>query len=216
MWRSAADLGGGIWIGDQHNRHVTLDRCIIAGSTNGPAIDRLGSTGTAQMSCCDLWGNAGGDWVGFIADQFGVNGNISAYPLFCDPNAVELTIREDSLCAQGAGCGLIGAWPVGCEVQASAAFPMDFRADPIRILPNPSSGPVQIEWASPLASGRDLAPIGVYDVRGRLVKDLRANEDGVLRWDGAETDGRPVSSGIYFVSFRSGSDLISRRIVRAR
>jgi hypothetical protein len=30
-------------------------------------------------------GNGGGDWVGGIADQHGVRGNISADPLFCDP-----------------------------------------------------------------------------------------------------------------------------------
>lgn len=75
--------------------------------------------GNPVLTCCDVYGNEGGDWVGCIADQFGVNGNISESPLFCDPQNGNYTIRSDSPCAPfsppNEECDLIGAWPVGCE-----------------------------------------------------------------------------------------------------
>jgi hypothetical protein len=70
------------------------------------------------LECCDIFGNENGDWVGCIEDQFGINGNISEDPLFCDPENGDLTLQEDSPCAPfsppNEECDLIGAWSVGC------------------------------------------------------------------------------------------------------
>jgi len=74
--------------------------------------------GDAALSCCDIWGNAGGDWVPGIAGQYGVNGNISEDPQLCDPENGDFTLSESSPCAPftppNPECDLIGAWPVGC------------------------------------------------------------------------------------------------------
>ena len=69
--------------------------------------------------CCDLYGNEGTNWEPFcIADQYGVNGNISEDPLFCDPGIDDVTLYDISPCAPfsppNEECDLIGAWPVGC------------------------------------------------------------------------------------------------------
>lgn len=77
------------------------------------AID-LTAGATAELECCDIYGNAGGDWTGLIAGQLGINGNICADPLFCDPASGDLRLHENSPCAPGSECDLIGAWPVGC------------------------------------------------------------------------------------------------------
>ena len=55
------------------------DNTIIAFSTDGGAIscDDL----APSLSCCDLFGNSGGDWVGCVAEQYGINGNFSADPV---------------------------------------------------------------------------------------------------------------------------------------
>jgi hypothetical protein len=68
------------------------------------------------LTCCDVYGNAGGDWVGYIADQAGINGNFSADPLFCDTANGDLHIFNASPCAPANNsCGvLIGALDVGC------------------------------------------------------------------------------------------------------
>ena len=89
-----------------------------------PAIHCDDPNSHPVLECCDIFGNAGGDWTGCIADQLGVNGNISEDPLFCDPEANDFTIAENSPCAPGnspAGCDLIGALPVGCT--ATTAVP---------------------------------------------------------------------------------------------
>lgn len=92
----------------------TLANTIIASSLAGAGI-LCSFSHPPVLTCCDIHGNAGGDWTGAIAGQLGINGNISADPLFCDPAADDFTLRGDSPCAPGGECGLIGAWPVGCD-----------------------------------------------------------------------------------------------------
>ncbi len=112
---TAADGGGGI--ASILSATVALTNSIIAGSTSGAAIACQGG-GTASLACCDLYGNEGGDWVGAIAGQYGVDGNISEDPCFCNPSGDDLRLQEGSPCAPftppNEECDLIGAWPVGC------------------------------------------------------------------------------------------------------
>lgn len=59
------------------------------------------------------------------ARVFGINGNISEDPLFCDPEHQDFTLRENSPCAPftppNPECDLIGAWPVGSGSTPTAA-----------------------------------------------------------------------------------------------
>jgi len=99
-----------------------ITSCIISHSVNGPGLEvgsDLVSTGDPDLTCCDIFGNEGGDWVGPIAGQLGVDGNICADPLYCgsaNPSA-PYELHENSPCVDGAtpGCGLIGAFPAGCS-----------------------------------------------------------------------------------------------------
>jgi hypothetical protein len=102
------------------------------------------------ISCCDFFGNAGGDWIGCgIEGQHGINGNFSADPLFCGPmdgstpmivsDASALTLHADSPCLpgnhpDGEDCGLIGAYGQGCGVAVfgNIAQPMP-RIDPASV-----------------------------------------------------------------------------------
>jgi hypothetical protein len=106
-----ADNAGGISV----NGTCTIENTIIAASRSGAAV-QCASGSSATLTCSDVYGNAGGDWVGCIAGQNGVNGNISADPLFCDPDAGDYHIFNTSPCAPGQQptCGLIGALDVGC------------------------------------------------------------------------------------------------------
>jgi hypothetical protein len=94
---------------------VEFENCILAFSTGGEPVTC--ETQHVILSCCDIYGNEGGDWVGCIADQFGTAGNISEDPLFCDPANDDLTLDSDSVCAEenNPDCGQIGAWPIGCD-----------------------------------------------------------------------------------------------------
>jgi len=97
----------------------TLESSVVAFSTSGQGVYCGDPGGSATLTCCNVFGNAGGDWVGCIADQEGANGNFSQDPLFCDPGNGDLNLRSCSPCApgnhpSGNNCGLIGASGVGC------------------------------------------------------------------------------------------------------
>jgi len=103
--------GSGIWT--LNDAQPTFDHTIIAFSPYGASVS-CGDGAGASLICCDVYGNAGGDWVSCIADQVGVAGNFAADPLFCDSENRDFTLGSDSPCAPIGDCGLIGAWPVGC------------------------------------------------------------------------------------------------------
>lgn len=78
--------------------NIALEQCIIAFSPDGQAVFAYDHTHPVS-SCCDSFGNAGGDWTGEIADQLGEAGNISADPLFCRPEMNDLSLMDISPCA---------------------------------------------------------------------------------------------------------------------
>lgn len=96
------------------NYQFTMENCIVAFSSQGPGV--WSHYDYAELTCCDIFGNEGGDWVGSIADQLGINGNIWEDPLFCAPETGDFRLDITSPCAEenNPECGQIGAWPVGC------------------------------------------------------------------------------------------------------
>ena len=114
---AAATSGGGISC--RASSTITLSNCIIAFSVNGEGVACVEGGGVVQLSCCDAFGNAEGDYVGCIEDQAGQAGNISLDPLFCAPDIGDFTLYVDSPCAPfsepNPECDLIGALPVECE-----------------------------------------------------------------------------------------------------
>lgn len=102
-----------------------FERCILAFQTAGSVIQCWDFT-VPIMQCCNLFGNAGGDWEATcVAPQEGVDGNFSADPLFCDAEGRDFTLDGGSPCLpgqhpEGADCGLIGALDRGCGATASS------------------------------------------------------------------------------------------------
>lgn len=107
--------GSGIYSGSLSR--PTLEACIIAFGKSGEAIYCDDVQSTPELSCCDVYGNLGGDWEGCTASQSGVDGNLSEDPLFCDSPNGDFTLDAASSCAAGNSpmCGLIGARDVGCD-----------------------------------------------------------------------------------------------------
>lgn len=88
-----------------------VERCIFAFGQGGAAMFS-GIAGSApSLACCDVVGNAGGDWVGCLAGQELVMGNLASDPRFCGAQGAEL--QDDSPCATSS-CGIIGALGVAC------------------------------------------------------------------------------------------------------
>jgi hypothetical protein len=96
---------------------VEIENSIIAFNTGGQPVYCL-SASTATLSCCDVFGNVGGDWVGAILGQNGINGNISADPLLCNVAIGDLGLTDEtSPCLpDNNDCAvLIGALGIGCS-----------------------------------------------------------------------------------------------------
>lgn len=110
--------GGGMCISG--NSSAIIENTLIAFSAEGGAIWCDGPN-PPTLTCCDIYGNTGGDWVGCIEEQFGTGGNISVNPLFCDTLSGEFSLEDCSPCLpgnhpDGFDCGgVIGAFGSGCE-----------------------------------------------------------------------------------------------------
>jgi hypothetical protein len=109
--------GSGLYCHDASS--AALENCIVAFGTGDVAVD-CGDDAAVLLTCCDIYGNAEGDWVGCIEDQLGIDGNICEDPLFCDQYTCppDLTLQECSPCRPfsppNPECDLIGALAVGC------------------------------------------------------------------------------------------------------
>lgn len=115
LFRNEAPYGGG-GLGCYYSE-PEIHNCIIAFSFLGEAV--YGELeGLPVLHCCDLFGNAGGDWVGCIAGQVELFGNFSADPCFCDAGGGDYYLCGDSTCLPGHhpwGCeDLVGALGQGC------------------------------------------------------------------------------------------------------
>jgi hypothetical protein len=106
---------------------VEAENCLIAFNQGGQPVTCLLSS-SATLTCCDVYGNAGGDWVGAIAGQNGTNGNFSADPLMCNAGIGDVGLADEtSPCLPGNNnCGeLIGALGMGCGCNCGFAGDMD-------------------------------------------------------------------------------------------
>ncbi len=205
---NSCPLGGGIYVGATDGPSAAVvERSIIAFGTAGEAIYcEPGSS--ADVACSDVFGNAGGDWVGCLADQLGQDGNFAADPMFCNAAGGDFRIDASSPCAPAnspPGCALIGAFPEGCgsAAMAGGAPPVPHG---LRVAPNPLFGDGKIEWTS---EGRTPLALELYDATGRLAarRDLEPLASGrhALAWSDVFA-GRRFASGIYFLRATGGSD----------
>ncbi len=110
---NGAKLGGHL-AGKGSQPSIRLSECILALTSEGAAADGFGSPCDAM--CCDIYGNAGGDYVGYLAGLDSVQGNFSSDPQFCDASSDDFSLAETSPCLDPpAPClGPIGAYGVGC------------------------------------------------------------------------------------------------------
>jgi hypothetical protein len=112
--RNSSPTGGGLFV--SASCLVQLDNCIISGSPEGAAVSVISGGYPPTLACCLIHGNDGGDWVGDIANQAGIDGNMETYPLFCEAG-LDFRLQLDSPCApDNNDCGvLIGALGPGCD-----------------------------------------------------------------------------------------------------
>lgn len=119
-----APQGGGIFLASDSNK---LRRCILAFATSGEAVG-CGAGATPVLTCCDLYGNAGGDAICGVDG----GGNFSLDPQFCDLANGDVALHDNSPCLSpspidGFVCGGdVGALGAGCG-PATDVDPFDFK-----------------------------------------------------------------------------------------
>ena len=111
------NLEAGFWL---HGGGVTLNHNIVA--SNGYAGVTVDYGCNPFISCNNVWGNpnyANGNYIGYISDQTGYNGNISVDPLFCNADLDDYSVDAGSP-VLSQDCGVMGALPdPGCSTQTA-------------------------------------------------------------------------------------------------
>ena len=142
---------------------------------------------------------------------------------FNDACFVACTSPSDPVCMNQAVGGVrndlgVGGGPFACAGPQLGPVAVDDAPAPeapsLTLRPNPSRGPVHIEFALP----RGARPrVVVLDVMGREV--ARVSDAWYpagrheIAWDGATAQGR-AAAGVYFVRVHSGAQVLNRRVVR--
>ena len=106
-------------------------------------------------------------------------------------------------------------WIRAVEFEGQTAVPFESRlADNY---PNPFNPSTVIEYSI----ARDShVNISIYDVSGRLVRTLvdefKVGGDYRIAWDGKDSHGAPVSTGVYFYRLIAGEDRLAKKMVMLR
>lgn len=199
---------------------LELDHAIIGGSNHLGVRCFDGSSAVAVT--CDIWGNAGGDWVGALAGQEARDGNVSTDPQFCDPAGADFSIRVSSPCApDSTGDGApIGAFAPACSADGLAATgpgPRTAGAVLLPCRPNPCNPATEVAFVLEKAGRVEL---GIFDAAGRRVAALA---EGHLdagphhrTWRGRDRAGRVVATGVYFVRLSSPRGAVTRPLTLLR
>ena len=130
--------------------HWTMNECLLADNGTSRVLSET-STPPEAVTCCDFFGNEGGNWTGPLAPFAGTAGNLELDPRICDLAADTLTLAVASPCLpDNNACGVaIGGLAAGCTVTAVyAAFEASLASGlvPLTVsFQDLSTGPVA-EW----------------------------------------------------------------------
>jgi hypothetical protein len=217
--RNSAWLGGGLLISTASS--VGVENSLFAFATEGEGL-AVFNPGAYEITRCDIFGNAGGDWIGQVAGHLGVDCNMSEDPVFCDAQAGDFTLRDDSPCLfENNDCGLIGAFPQGCTT-----------ASALRSQPNASGELVDLNVLSPCVAGGAIeitfslrqagsVRLQLFDVGGRCVATLidgpvAAGAHRLPAWRPHAARMGPLASGAYLLRLEAAGNAQSRRVIVVR
>jgi len=192
---------------------LIFNRNIVAHGVGIRAFHPVTPTGVWDLTCNDIFGNAGGDWVDALADYRFIGGNQSVDPFFCDPDNGVYSIWMESTCAAANNsCGVsIGAVSLTCfGVSAVGDEQLPKLLTLVGNTPNPFNPVTEIKFALPAAGA---VTVTVHDLSGRVVRTLLGGAERVagpqtIVWRGRDDSGRMVASGAYFYRVTSGSETV--------
>ncbi len=201
------------------NSSTDITNTVFSFSPEGESIGLFDTLSVARISCSNIFGNSAGDWVGDVAGQFGANGNISADPLFCDTVLGLFSLRSGSPgLPENNSCnefiGLVDSVCIVTDVidDEKALLPNRFALS--QNYPNPFNPTTTIAFSIPQRGDVNLS---IYNLLGQRVtilvsEVLSAGEHRVV-WDGRDSSGHSVASGVYLYQLRGKGSTLSRRLI---
>ena len=89
----------------------------------------------------------------------------------------------------------------------------------VSIYPNPFNSEITISFSS-TTEHKENAEIIIYNLKGQKIDQLQItnNELGMnsVVWDGTGENGKPIASGIYFLKYRSGNFVTTKKLLLLR
>jgi hypothetical protein len=195
--------------------HPLIENTLVAFNSGDGAINAYDLQSLPVVTCCDVYGNDGGNYGGVLGDQTGLQGNISADPRFCNQPDRDFTLWDDSPClpANNECQVLIGALPQGCGSGMGVSSETATLLEGC-LIPNPYVAGSTIALHLPPAAS---ASFSLYDAQGRCVREFSSlGCDGMgaatLRWDGRDRSGARLPTGLYFYRLEVGAGSAMGRI----
>jgi hypothetical protein len=175
-----------------------LENCIILGNRESEALYVHDDPAYESIACNNFFDNEDGHFGGNLPDQIGLNGNISLFPVFCDPTESDYHLSAQSPCLpENNDCGvLMGAFGMGCDL--STVPISSVHVPDITAFPNPFNPATIISFELPAEAGVRLS---IHTLDGRQIavlldRKLTAGPHQVS-WRGNDGQGRMQSAGVY-------------------
>jgi hypothetical protein len=137
------------------------------------------------------------------------------------PSGTDMAEFTDRDVRPGLRYGYRLAWDgPGGRILSTAVW-IDVPAHPLLSLgvpvPNPASNGAMIRFSLPTRAAADL---GLYDIAGRLVRDIAAGElapgEHALAWDGRAASGARLAPGVYLLRLNCALGSRETRLVITR
>jgi hypothetical protein len=209
-----ATQGAGIaaWESDYY-----IENCIIAGNDTGASVYAYGES-NLDIVYTDIFGNAGGDWIDIIYDQYGIFGNISLNPEFASESTGDYHLTVDSPCIDAGNpesprdpdstIADLGAYYYDQQsaVIDNPNIPSTFWLG--QNYPNPFNAGTSIEFQ---INSKSHVTLEIYDLSGRLIA---APADGFFEAGHYRMVWRPdIPSGVYYYAFKCGAELAVKKMI---
>jgi predicted outer membrane repeat protein len=222
-----ASQGGAFYIPAQvtSTPYIALDRTIVRGNgavSTDPLVHFGDANGVLDLVCsaADSTEFTGPGLIQVRGAQVWDN------PFFCSPErytAAPTTEGDYKLITTSPclpsfnSCGVpIGALGPGCNITGLPDRPSG-PGPGLRAVPNPFSGAVMLHVALPANVDRRASEVRIFDVAGRLVRELALPAAGDrVRWDGRDGGGRPAAPGLYFVRVGAEGWSAASRVMKTR
>lgn len=184
----------------------------------------LGGSGSVNVQWTVPAAQAGGEVRLLRYDLAAYASSPAVRPALLGVFPAEAGLRSTSDNLRGNPANYVYELVRGGEVLASAvpavavARPVTFAMQLGRPAPNPARGLTHVYFSVPgRGPGRVPVSLRLFDVSGRLVKDLvtdtRAPGEYSVSWRGENEAGSAASAGVYFLRMDSGSQTAVRKVM---